>query len=203
MFCDGPGHPGKPRSQDKAQAEGKPGQGGTVHQSHSSWKMKITSFVCALLLGVSAVFAADKKIVIIAGRPSHPAGMHEFRAGALLLQKCLASVPGVRTTVYSNGWPHTSSSLEGADAVVIYADGGAGHPAIQGDHRKVIGELASKGVGIGFMHYGVEIPRTNGGAEFHQWIGGHYEHQYSVNPMWSPQFEKFVAHPVTRGVKPF
>ena len=79
--------------------------------------MKITSIVCAVLLGAVAIAsAADKKIVIIAGRPSHPAGMHEFRAGSLLLKKCLDSVPGVSTVVYSNGWPHTSSSLEGADA---------------------------------------------------------------------------------------
>jgi hypothetical protein len=165
--------------------------------------MKLSTLVCALLLGVAGALAADKKIVIIAGRPSHPAGMHEFRAGALLLQKCLGSVPGVNTVVYSNGWPHTSSALEGADAVVIYADGGGGHPAIQGDHKKVLNDLADQGVGLGFMHYGVEIPSTNGGPEFLQWIGGHYEHQYSVNPMWSPQYEKFVAHPVTRGVKPF
>jgi hypothetical protein len=166
--------------------------------------MKITSIVCAVLLGAVAIAsAADKKIVIVAGRPSHPAGMHEFRAGSLLLKKCLDSVPGVSTVVYSNGWPHTSSSFEGADAVVIYADGGGGHPAIQGDHKEVLGSLAAKGVGLGFMHYGVEIPSAKGGPEFLEWIGGYYENQYSVNPMWSPKYEKFIAHPVTRGVKPF
>ncbi len=155
------------------------------------------------LFAVVSTQAADKKIVIIAGKPSHPAGMHEFRAGSLLLKKCLDGVPGVSVMVYSNGWPHTSSSLEGADAVIIYADGGGGHPAIQGDHKQVLGDLAAKGVGLGFMHYGVEILATNGGPEFMEWIGGYYEHQYSVNPMWSPNFEKFVGHPITRGVKPF
>ena len=166
--------------------------------------MKITSIICAVLLSAIAIAsAADKRIVIIAGRPSHPAGMHEFRAGSLLLKKCLDSVPGVSTIVYSNGWPHTSSSLEGAAAVVIYADGGGGHPAIQGDHKEVLGGLAATGVGLGFMHYGVEIPSAKGGPEFLEWIGGYYEHQYSVNPMWSPKYEKFAGHPVTRGVKPF
>ncbi len=166
--------------------------------------MRIIPCIGAVLLAAGAfVHAADKKIVIIAGRPSHPPGMHEFRAGSLLLKKCLDGVPGINTTVYSNGWPHTSSSLDGADAVVIYADGGGGHPAIQGNHKQVLGALAAKGVGLGFMHYGVEIPSTNGGPQFLEWIGGYYEHQYSVNPMWSPKFEKFVAHPVTRGVKPF
>ncbi len=166
--------------------------------------MKITSLVTSLVLGATLLTgAADKKIVIIAGKPSHPPGMHEFRAGSLLLQKCLSGVPGVSVTVYSNGWPQTSSLLEGADAVVIYADGGGGHPAIKDDHKKVLGELANKGVGLGFMHYGVEIPATNGGPEFLEWIGGYYEHLFSVNPMWSPEFNQFYTHPVTRGVKPF
>jgi hypothetical protein len=166
--------------------------------------MKLTAFLCGALFGAMALAsAAEKKIVIIAGKPSHPPGMHEFRAGSLLLKKCLDTVSGVSTVVYSNGWPHTSDALEGADAVIIYADGGGGHPAIQGNHKEVLGNLAKKGVGLGFMHYGVEIPAKNGGPEFQEWIGGYYEHQFSVNPMWSPKFEKFPAHPITRGVKPF
>jgi type 1 glutamine amidotransferase len=170
---------------------------------------QIFSIALVSLLGLFTSFlsAAEsshpKKIVLIAGRPSHPPGMHEFRAGCLLLKSCLDSVPGVSTLVYSNGWPEVDSALDGADAVVIYADGGAGHPAIKGNHRDILGALAKKGVGLGFMHYGVEIPRTNGGPEFQQWIGGYYESLYSVNPMWSPKFEKFPEHPVTRGVKPF
>jgi Trehalose utilisation len=86
---------------------------------------------------------------------------------------------------------------------VIYADGGAGHPAIKSEHKQVLGGLAKKGVGLGFMHYGVEIPSTNGGPEFLEWIGGYYEHLYSVNPMWSPKYERFPTHPSARGVKPF
>lgn len=152
---------------------------------------------------ITGSLAADKNLVLIAGKPSHPAGMHEFRAGCLLLQRCLANVPGVNVTVYSNGWPHVANAFDGADAVVIYADGGGGHPAIKGDHRQILGGLAKKGVGLGFMHYGVEIPSTNGGPEFLEWIGGYYEHLYSVNPMWSPNYEKFPTHPITRGVKPF
>ena len=157
----------------------------------------------AILFAAFTSFAADKKIVLIAGRPSHPPGMHEFRAGCLLLQQCLAGVKGVSVTVYSNGWPNVENAFVGANAVVIYADGGGGHPAIQKDHKEILGALAKKGVGIGFMHYGVEIPATNGGPEFIEWIGGHYEHLYSVNPMWSPKYETFPKHPVANGVKPF
>ena len=144
-----------------------------------------------------------RKIVLIAGKPSHPPGMHEFRAGSLLLQSCLAKLPNVTVSVYSNGWPEDPKAFDGANAVVIYADGGAGHPAIKGDHAKILSELARKKVGLGFMHYGVEIPSTNGGPQFLDWVGGYYEHQYSVNPMWSPEFRMFANHPITRGVQPF
>ncbi len=176
--------------------------------------MKHSSLLLGAFLSLAALFTgcasssgatagASKKIVLIAGRPSHPPGMHEFRAGMLLLQKCLAGTPGLNVTVYSNGWPEVAGALEGADAVVIYADGGGGHPAIKGDHKQILGDLATKGVGLGFMHYGVEILATNGGPEFMEWIGGYYEDRYSVNPMWSPDYQKFPNHPVARGVKPF
>ena len=145
----------------------------------------------------------QKKILLIAGRPSHGPGDHEFRAGCLLLKKCLDTVPGITSVVYSNGWPDVPNAFDGADAVLIYADGGAGHPVLQGNHREVIGDLVKRGVGLGCAHYGVEIPSTNGGPEFLEWIGGYYEHLFSVNPMWTPEFKKFPEHPITRGVKPF
>ena len=163
-------------------------------------KLLIVLVLSGLALSASA---AAKKIVLIAGKPSHPPGMHEFRAGSLLLQSCLANVPGVTMLVYSNGWPETATAFDGADAVVIYADGGGGHPAIQADHLQVLDGLVKKGVGIGFMHYGVEIPAAKGGPEFLKWVGGHYEDKYSVNPMWSPDYQKFPNHPIARGVKPF
>jgi hypothetical protein len=110
------------------------------------------------------------------------------------------------------GWPKKAvdgkevddhAALDGADAVFIYADGGKGHPAIQGDRMQVIDALAAKGVGLGFGHYGVEVPVGEPAAAMHRWLGGAYETNYSVNPMWAPNFEKFPAHPVTRGVGPF
>ena len=161
------------------------------------------AFVCGLALASLTTFAADKRLLIIAGRPSHPPGAHEFRAGCLLLQQCLAGVPGLTTLVYSNGWPQEASAFDGADAVVTYADGGGGHPFIQRDRLKFVGELIQKGVGFGAMHYACEVPGTNGGPQWLEWIGGYYEHLYSVNPMWTPEFNTFPDHPVTRGVKPF
>ena len=147
--------------------------------------------------------AADRKIVFIAGRPSHGPGDHEHRAGCLLLAKCLSGVPGITSVVYSNGWPHVANAFDGASAVVIYADGGGGHPAIQQDHLKILGGLIDKGVGFGCLHYAVEVPKEKGGAEFLKWIGGYFETYWSVNPHWDATFSSFPKHPITQGVAPF
>jgi type 1 glutamine amidotransferase len=166
----------------------------------------------AVVAATFTIHGADRRIVLIAGRPSHPPGMHEFRAGSMLLQKALGGVKGVTVEVYTNGWPtktvdgavvDDNAALDNADAVLIYSDGGNGNPAIQRDHMKVIDALASKGVGLGFAHYAVEVPAGVPGEAMHRWIGGYYETNFSVNPMWKPAFEAFPTHPVTRGVRPF
>ncbi len=162
----------------------------------------VLAAACAVCL-VSLAEAADKKILILAGKVSHGPGDHEFRAGSLLLKKCLDGVPGLRVEVHPNGWPTDPSAFNDVDAVLIYADGGGGHPAIQADRLKFIDSLVKKGVGIGCAHYGVEVPKGDPGEAMHRWIGGHYEHQYSVNPMWKPEFNTFPKHAVTSGVKPF
>ncbi|XOV71446.1 MAG: ThuA domain-containing protein [Verrucomicrobiota bacterium] len=159
--------------------------------------------ICLALLSAGLLAADAKKIILLAGRPSHGPGDHEFNAGCLLMQKCLSNVPGVDVEVYNMGWPKDEAVLNSADAILIYADGGNGHPAIQGERMQLLDRLSKKGVGIGCAHYGVEVPKGDPGSALHRWIGGHYEHQYSVNPMWEPDFSEFPDHPVTRGVKPF
>jgi type 1 glutamine amidotransferase len=163
-----------------------------------------TLLVAVLALSLTAAAPPEtKKLVLVAGKQSHGPGDHEFRAGSMLLQKCLANFPGLEVVVVPNGWPEDVKVFDGAAAIVCYADGGGGHPFIVKERHQVIDALAKKGVGLGFMHYGVEVPKDTGGALFLDWIGGYYEAQYSCNPMWSPEYQKFPDHPVTRGVKPF
>ena len=98
----------------------------------------ILSFLAVLCWGVNAR-AADKKIVLVAGRPSHGPGDHEFNAGVQLLNKCLQQQPGVTSTFHLNGWPKDPHAFDGADTVMFFMDGGGGHPMIQEDHLKIIG----------------------------------------------------------------
>src|SRR3954453_23725647 len=104
----------------------------------------VTGFV---IVPPARAATADRKhkLVIIAGKPSHPPRMHEFRAGSLLLAKCLAPVPNLTVEVHNMGWVKDEKTLDDADAVVIYADGGKNHPAIQGTHTATLQRLADQG----------------------------------------------------------
>jgi len=144
-----------------------------------------------------------QKLVFIAGKPSHPPGMHEFRAGSLLLEKCLQSVSNLVVDRHDNGWVSDEKTFVDADAVVIYADGGGKHPAAVDGHLETLRKLMAKGVGFGCMHYGVEVVATEAGKEFQEWLGGHYENSFSCNPIWDANYKELPKHAITRGVLPF
>lgn len=155
------------------------------------------------LFSAAAASAADKKVLLIAGPPSHGPGQHEHNAGVLLLQKCLAGTPGLKTQTVLNGWPKDAAMLEGVDAVIIFADGGPNHIAIQGDRLAELQRALGKGAGLGLLHYAVEPTKEKGQAEFLRWIGGAFEIHWSVNPHWDANFKALPKHPIARGVKPF
>ena len=162
----------------------------------------LTLLAAALCWSVDAP-AADKRIVLVAGHPSHGPGEHEFNAGVQLLHQCLQNVPGITSRFYLNGWPRDPKAFDGADTILFFMDGGGGHPIIQDDHLKIIGDLMKKGAGLACAHYAVEVPKDKGGPEFLDWIGGYYETGFSTNPHWEADFKSLPNHPITRGVKPF
>ncbi|MFM7845010.1 MAG: PVC-type heme-binding CxxCH protein, partial [Planctomycetota bacterium] len=158
--------------------------------------------VAAVAAPAPAAAPAKKRVVFVAGKPSHGYGAHEHYAGSVLLAKELqASGLGYTAEVLKNGWPEDAKVLEGADAIVMYSDGGGGHMVMP--HLKAVDALAKKGVGIACLHYAVEVPKGEAGDRFLDWIGGYFEMNWSVNPHWTAKFAKFPDHPVARGVKPF
>jgi hypothetical protein len=168
--------------------------------------------VLALLLALPAlpVRAADgakagderKKVVFLAGRASHGFGAHDHLAGCTLLaNKLKEAKPGYETVVVKDGWPTDEKVFDGADAVVIYCDGGAKHPALP--HVDVLDKLSSRGTGIGCIHYAVEVPAETGGPSWLKWMGGYFETHFSVNPHWDARFDAIPSHAVATGVKPF
>mgnify|MGYP005837657639 CR=1 FL=1 len=144
---------------------------------------------------------SSKKIVFLAGGPSHGYASHEHYAGCLLLAKCLEqAVPGVKTEVYKL-WPDDPATLDDAAAIVIFCDGGGGNIFVR--RLADLERLMKKGVGLACLHYAVEVPKGEAGERMLDWIGGYFEQHWSVNPHFEGRFTEFPDHPVSRGLKPF
>jgi tetratricopeptide (TPR) repeat protein len=143
-----------------------------------------------------------RKVLFLAGAPSHGYGAHDHWAGSKLLAKSLndSGLP-IEAEVHRYGWPEDSNLFDGVDCVVIYADGGGGH--IVNRHLSEMDALTKKGVGLVCLHYAVEVPKGPVGEKFLKWIGGYFETDWSVNPHWTAKYTKLPEHPITRGVAPF
>ena len=168
---------------------------------------KITLLLTLLALTAAPAFAegAKKLVVLIAGKPSHGHGEHEHNAGVLLFKKCLEQGASglVEVKHHLNAeWP-TADELGKADTILIYSDGGGGHPALQGDHLADLGKEMKRGCGLVCVHYATEPTKEKGGNEWIEWIGGAFEVNWSVNPHWDADFSTLPQHPITSGVKPF
>ena len=145
-----------------------------------------------------ALIAKDKtKILFIAGDTKHRHGIHEFKAGSMLLADALnKSGLNIDAKVQWYGWPKDESIFEGVDACVIYADGGGNF----GEKYAVLDENVKKGMGIMFMHYGVHPTKEVGEKYYKPWIGGYYDDAFSVNPSWIADLKINKDHPASRGL---
>ncbi len=147
--------------------------------------------------------AAKKKIVFVSGGRSHGFFSHDHKAGTHLLANQLnESGLGIEAVVHYAGWPADKSIFDGAAAIVVYSDGGGGHPMLR--NLKDLDAILSTGVGYGCIHYAVEVPRGSGGEAMLKYTGGYFETKWSVNPHWTLKDPKInTDHPIGRGVKPF
>ncbi len=163
------------------------------------------TFSAVFALGLSTLPAADtKNILMLAGKPSHGPGQHEHNAGLQLLAKCLkeSSLPLEIKVLLNAEWP-SAEGMAKANTIVMYADGGPSHPALQGDHLAQLGKEMKRGAGFVCLHYAVETPVTPGGPEFIDWLGGVFEPNWSVNPHWEADYKELPQHSISSGVKPF
>jgi type 1 glutamine amidotransferase len=148
-----------------------------------------------------------KRVLIVAGHKSHGPGDHEFFAGGAIMMNLLRQNPGVFPIMARDGWPKNEKLFDTADCIVLYMDGGGGHPAIRPERMKLIQKQLNRGAGWVNIHYAVEYPVKSNGRDIAgpitSWMGGFYERDYSINPHWDADIRSLPKHPITRGVKPF
>ena len=158
---------------------------------------KIATLVLLLISGCS--YADSKSVVFIAGPPSHTWDTHNHHAGCDLLAEALEkSGLNIKTSVYRDKWPVT---MEEADAVVIYSDGGKDN--IASGHEATLRKLSDRGTGIVFLHWATEPVEDKLKTVMTDCTGGYFETNWSVNPIWTLKNPVLGKHPVTRGVRPF
>ena len=153
---------------------------------------------CVTLTGCAEVPA---RIVFVPGAESHGYGMHEHRAGLMLLARSLKQQwPRLETVVTEkNVWPD-SAVLADADALVMACEGSQ-HVALP--HLDEVSALAERGMGIVLIHYAVEPPAGPPAEAVRSWIGGNHERGWSINPDWAARFTDFPDHPAANGIEPF
>jgi type 1 glutamine amidotransferase len=153
----------------------------------------------ALLLTPLAL--AEKSVLLIAGPKSHAPGQHEHPAGCELLAKHLnASGLAIKAEV-SLGWPADPAKAAAADTLVIYSDGQGAHAAK--GHVEELRQRHAAGKGLVVLHYALEPTDAAMAELLDEAIGGHFQVNWSVNPIWKMKDPLLADHPVTRGVNPF
>ena len=143
------------------------------------------------------------KIVMIAGRPSHGPGEHEFNAGIMLLADCLKNVQGVEPVVVKGGWPTDKSVFEGASTIVFYMDGGDGHPMIRSNRLETMKKYMDKGVGLVCIITASSFRKAAQATSCSTGWAATIRSGWSTNPHWVADIKSYPKHPITNGVKPF
>lgn len=173
-------------------------------------KISVCIHVVAVILSTQS-YAQNKtnskdkvvKIVFISGKPSHGRMKHEHRAGNMILAKSLneSGLPVEAKLVTHYGYPEDETILEDASTIVIFCTGHRGH--VVKPKLKEFDALMKKGTGVVMIHWATEAEKGEMGDKFLQWMGGFCDLDWSVNPHWTPNFNKLPDHPICNGVESF
>ncbi len=175
------------------------------------------NFCTAGLLGfavlASAASAKDTKVVMLAGKKSHGPGEHEYEKSLQLFRHCLDTALNVRhvlVDVHTDGWPEDEKTLDDADTIVLFSDGGSlsnRHPLLTGNRMAVLEKQMRRGCGLVAIHWTLNLPSKVGNETFLRWIGGFKDYEDPPRGIGQPllvdDWSKQAEHPICRGLRPF
>ncbi|MEQ1860208.1 MAG: ThuA domain-containing protein [Chthoniobacteraceae bacterium] len=142
------------------------------------------------------------KIVLLAGSVSNKPGQHEYFAGCAMMMQWLKQTPGVWPVMAAEGWPQNEAILDGAKAVVVFADGGAKLPFLDPARWEKMHGLMSKGAGLVMLHQAIDVPADRA-EEIKAWAGAVWQGDIGSRGHWDMEFTEFPKHAITRGVTAF
>jgi ankyrin repeat protein len=163
-------------------------------------RLLFLALIVPALLPAATAATATPLVLLIAGEPSHGPGEHRFPDGCALLAGALnASGLDLRAEV-SLGWP-ADALLARAEALVLYSDGLEQHVAR--GQVPALRRHTGAGKGLAVLHFSVEPSPGDLADYLLETIGGRFETEWSVNPLWKVENPTILEHEVTRGVAPF
>jgi hypothetical protein len=142
------------------------------------------------------------KIVLIAGAAVNKPGEHEYFAGSVLLMDWLKQTKGVWPVLVADGWPKNEAILDGAKAVVVYADTADKLPFLEPARWAHIKRLIDAGTGFVMLHQSADVPADRA-EEIKSWLGAVWQKDTGCRGHWDMDFTEIPKHAITSGVTPF
>ena len=142
------------------------------------------------------------KIVLIAGPVSKAGGEHEYFAGSVLMMDWLKQTPGVWPVLVAEGWPKNEAILDGAKAIVVYADTADKLPFLEPSRWDHMKRLIDAGTGFVMLHQSADVPADRA-AEMKSWLGAVWQKDTGCRGHWDMDFNEIPSHAITRGVTAF
>lgn len=147
--------------------------------------------------------ATRKTIVFLTDDGAHGWMQHENTAGAVLFAKRLArAYPECEAIVLRDSFPD-AALLERAACFVLFCSGTDRHPLNDPARLDAMTKACKAGAGLVALHWALEAGTPAATAFLNETLGGSFEVNWSVNPMWKGDFTAIPPHEITRGVKPF
>lgn len=161
----------------------------------------------------------QKKIVLIAGKKTHPAAMHEYIKTVRLIKVMLdnaTNLEGITTEIHLSGWPKNPEVLEDADLVMTISDGQDGPagipvPFMTDERMQVMDKLMQRGCGFITYHFSTFAP-DHYGEKILDWGGGYFDWENELGEREWYSAIKYMDvtvelpspdHPIVKGVQPF
>jgi hypothetical protein len=142
------------------------------------------------------------KIVLIAGSAANSPGSHEYFAGNVLLRDWLKQTQGVWPVLVAEGWPKNEAILDGAKAIVVYADTAEKLPFLEPSRWDRVKHLLDAGTGFVMLHQSADVPAERA-DEMKSWLGAVWHKETGCRGHWDMDFNDIPTHPITRGVTAF
>src|SRR5262249_16322297 len=144
------------------------------------------------------------KILLIGKDPDHPYASHEYLFTQGMLAKCLKLTPNVEAVV-SNGWPRDKKTLEGVNAVVVYASPAA-EILLDGPGRDAFAQVMKDKAGLVTIHWASSVNKNNHerlGPTWMSYLGGTWVSNVGIEFGKSKLEQLAPEHPICRGWKEY